>query len=125
MLEKISAAQVNTILLKSAAELRTLRDENIQLRRQLADRERYEHAEKIASMAVDRGIMDPTDAADYASQLASGGTDLGMVENFVSKAAAGVPLGQALEKTASDNLSGGEDATDVLTSFLLSSDFAG
>jgi len=125
MLEKISAAQVNHILIKSAAELRSLRDENIELRRRLADRERHEHAEKIASLAVDRGIMDPTDAADYASGLASGQEDLGMVEDFVSRAAAGVHLGKTLEKTASDNLEGGEGGTDVLTSFLLTSDLAG
>lgn len=125
MLEKLSEAQVNHILIKSASALRSLRDENAELRRQLASRERRDHAEKIAHTAVDRGIMDPTDAMEYAEKLAHSAEDLEMVEEFVSRAAAGVPLGQTLEKTASDNFEGGEGGTDVLTAFLLNSDIAG
>jgi hypothetical protein len=125
MLEKISEAQVKHILIKSASALRNLRDENADLKRQLAERDRHDYAEKIASQAVDRGVIDPTEAADYAEKLASSAQDLKMVEEFVSHAAAGVPLGQTLEKTASDNYDGGDGGTDVLTSFLLTSDFAG
>lgn len=123
-MEKISAAQVNTILVKSAGELRRLSSENAELRAQLAQRERRDQAEKIAHMAVDRGVMDPTDATEYAEKLAASSDNLKVVEEFVGRAAAGVPLGKTLEKTASDNYEGG-GGTDVLTAFLLNSDIAG
>lgn len=125
MLEKISTAQVESILIKSASALRTLRDENLELRRQLAVRDRRDRAEKIAHLAVDRGVMDPTDASEYAEKLASSGENLEMVEDFVGRAAAGIPLGMMHEKTASDHLEGGGEGPDVLTSFLLNSDYAG
>jgi hypothetical protein len=43
-----------------------------------------------------------------------------MVENFMSRTVAGVPLVSSLQKTASVSGASGED---VLTNFLLSSDF--
>ncbi len=124
MLEKISAAQVDHIMIKAAS---TIRDQSARIRElenELARRDRIEYAEKIASSAVDRGIMAVDEAEDYANDLANSAEDLKMVEDFVSRAAAGVPLGKTLEKTASDS-SHGEAATDVLTSFLLSSEYSG
>ena len=86
---------------------------------------RAHHAEKIAHRAVERGIMDVDEADSYASDLAESSEDLDLVEDFVGRAAAGVPLGKTLEKTAAD-ANGGEDGeSDVLTTFLLSSDIAG
>jgi len=124
MLEKISAAQVDNILIKSASVIRQQDARIHELEAELARRDRREHAEKIAEVAVDRGIMDEDDAEEYAEKLASSAEDLTMVEEFVGRAAAGVPLGRSLEKVASDS-EGGEGETDVLTAFLLTSDLAG
>jgi hypothetical protein len=123
MLEKISAAQVDHVLLKTAAALRSQEVEITQLKSQLADYERQQHATKIASAAVDRGIVAEDEAAGYASDLANGNDDLNMVENLVSRSAAGVSLGTTLEKAASVHEDAGGD--DVLTTFLLSSEFSG
>lgn len=123
-MEKISAAQIDHVMVKAAAELRSLSAENETLRLELASRDRRDHAEKIASVAVDRGIMAEEDAAEYASELSEGSDNLDLVESFVSRRAAGVPLGKSLEKVAHDT-EGGDGAPDVLTTFLLSSDYAG
>ena len=124
MLEKISEAQVNHIMIKAASALRAQQARIGELEQEIARRDRVNHAEKIASAAVTRGIMDEDEADSYANDLANSSENLNMVEDFVSRAAAGVPLGMTLEKTAADH--GGEGGgSDVLTTFLLSSDIAG
>lgn len=124
MLEKVSAAQIDNIMIKAASALRGQATRIQELEAEIARRDRRDHAEKIAHTAVDRGIMDVDDASDYAEKLASSAENLTMVEEFVGRAAAGVPLGRTLEKVASES-EGGEGETDVLTAFLLTSDFAG
>lgn len=119
MFTKISSEEVNATLVKAASILRSQQQEINRLKQELASRERYDHAEKIASAAVDRGFMDPVDAKDYAISLAEGDKDLNLVEDFVSQTTAGIPLGTGLAKTASEY--SGSD-TDPLTQFLLSSD---
>ena len=124
MLEKISAAQVDHIMTKAASTIRAQDARIRELEFELARRDRVDHAEKIASEAVNRGMMDIDEAEAYASDLANSQEDLKMVEDFVSRAAAGVPLGKTLEKVASDSSTGSGEA-DVLTSFLLSSEYSG
>ena len=124
MLEKVSAAQVDNIMIKAASALRGQKARIEELETELARRNRRDHAEKIANMATDRGIMEEDEADDYAEKLASSSENLNMVEEFVGRAAAGLPLGRTLEKVASES-EGGENETDVLTAFLLNSDLAG
>jgi hypothetical protein len=122
MLEKISAEQVDHLMVKAAHVIRTLEAEVTELRAEKAERARRDHAEKIASSAVERGIMEAEEAADYATSLAESDKDLSMVEDFVDRTAAGIPLGGGLEKEA--HAEGGGD-TDVLTSYLLSNPIPG
>ena len=124
MLEKLSSEQADTIMIKAASALRAQGARIQELETDLARRERMDHAQKIATVAIDKGIMEEDDAVEYAEKLASSTEDLTMVEDFVSRTAAGVPLGHSLEKTASESDSGPGEA-DVLTSFLLNSDLAG
>ena len=119
-LTKISSEEVNATLIKAAGILREQQEKILSLERDIASLNRHNHAEKIASQAVERGIMDPTDARDYALSLAEGSKDLSMVEDFVSQTTAGIPLGSGLAKIASEHSSNSE--IDPLTSFLLSSD---
>jgi len=123
MFSKIASQDVNGILIKCASSLRDLAAENISLRDQLADLERKDHAEKIAAQAVSRGIMDESEAFDYAKGLAEGDKDLEMVEEFVSRTVQGVPLGEPLQKTASDDLCEGETLEARFATSLLSSEF--
>ena len=116
---KIGSAEVNATLIKAASLLRNQQAEITRLQRELADRDRVSHAEKIAHQAVERGIMDPTDAEEYAKSLVDGEKDLQMVEEFVSRTTAGVPLVAGLAKTAS--AAEGKEL-DALTSYLLSTD---
>lgn len=124
MLEKISSTQIDHIMIKAASALRAQDGRIKELEEELARRDRRDHAEKIASSAIERGLMEEDDAAEYAEKLASSSENLTMVEEFVGRAAAGVPLGHSLEKVASES-EGGEGETDVLTAFLLTSDLAG
>lgn len=119
---KIGSAEVNATLIKAASTLRTLQADNDQLRAQLAIGARRDHAEKIASSAVERGIMDPEEARDYADSLTEGDKDLAVVEDFVTRTAAGVPLGASLQKEASAE--SGDMDSDILTSFLLTNEIS-
>ena len=117
---KISSEEVNATLIKAAGILRSQQEKIQRLNSEISSLNRQKHAEKIASVAVERGIMDPTEAGDYATSLVTGEKDLEMVEDFVRQSTAAMPLGAGLAKTASEYNSSG--ATDPLTSFLLSSD---
>lgn len=123
MLEKISAAQVNDLMVKSAHTLRAQQTEIAELKTKIAAYERKEQAEKIASIAVQRGIMAEDEAPEYAEHLASGGEDLKLVEEFVGRTSRALPLGKMLEKSASAESGNIPVGEDVLTNFLLSSDF--
>ena len=127
MLEKIAAADIDQMLLKSASTIRAQGQRIRELEIEKAARDREDHAEKIAHAAVERGIMGEDEAEDYAEKLASGTQDLSMVEDFVGRASAGgVHLGQTLEKTASEEDGGsGGGGQDVLTTLLLNSEFSG
>ena len=128
MLEKISEAQVNTILIKAASALRTQRARIQELEQKISSFERQDYAEKIASAAVERGIMAEDEAESYAQDLAKSDKDLKMVEEFVGHAAAGVPLGKELEKVASEDVEGNPasgEAERRFNDFLLTSDIAG
>ena len=115
---KLGSAEINATMLKAAGALRSQQIEIERLRTELASIGRNRYAEKIASTAVERGIMDPDEAKDYAQQLADGDKDLEIVEDFVKRASGGIPLVEGLQKEAS----AGSSETDVLTSFLLSND---
>ena len=119
---KIDTSEIDGVMIKAASALRSLQQENSRLRDELARRDRQNHATKIASSAVARGMMEEADAVDYAQSLLESGKDLDMVEDFVSKTVSGIPLGSGLAKTASDNLSFGDGSADVLTSYLLSNE---
>ncbi len=119
---KIGSAEINATLIKAAGAMRSLQEENVRLREELNAHARRDHAEKIANSAVERGIMDPDEAQDYAVSLTEGEKDLNMVEEFVNRTAAGVPLGSSLQKTASEGATG--DDGDVLTSFLLTNEIS-
>ena len=117
---KIGAAEVNQTLMKAASVIRSLKAENDELKVRLAAGERDDHAEKIASIAVERGILAPDEAEEYAKGLSEGDKDLSMVEDLVKRTAAGAPLAESLQKVASED-GQGEGEPDVLTSFLLNS----
>ena len=119
MFEKVSHADIDGFLIKAAVALREQEATIADLRGRLALKDRQEHAEKIASTAVERGIMDETEADEYAQGLAKGNKDLNMVEEFVERTVAGVHLGSALTKTASAGAGTDSAQADVLTSFLL------
>ena len=108
-MEKISEAKINTILIKAASVLRTQGTRIKELENKVAGYERLDFAEKIASAAVERGIMAADEAEAYAQDLANSDKDLKMVEEFVGRAAAGVPLGKMLEKVASEDHEGGTE----------------
>tara|TARA_Y100001973_G_C5144728_1_gene304810 strand:+ start:449 stop:805 length:357 start_codon:yes stop_codon:yes gene_type:complete len=114
---KISAEEINRSLYKAASVMRKQQEEINRLNEILQSKSRFEHAEKIASTAVERGFLNTDDAKDYASSLASSEKDLEIVEDFVSRTAMGVPLSAGIKKVAQDN--GG---TDILTTFLLTND---
>jgi hypothetical protein len=124
MLEKIAAADVNHLLIKTAHVLRSKDAEIDALKRQLADQDRARHAEKIAGIAVERGIMSEDNAEDYAEKLASSNRDLTMVEEFVARnSGAGLPLGDEMTKEASGpGFSSSGSAEDKFTNSLLSLD---
>lgn len=128
MMTKIAAAELDGLLIKTAAQLRSQQAYIAELEAKLAVRDRQEYAEKIAHVAVSRGIMSEDSAAKYADSLAASDRDLSMVEEMVSHGnGAGVPLGQEIEKVASDHtlhLSDGSRADQDFTNFLLTSDFA-
>jgi hypothetical protein len=125
-MDKIAAAELDSLLIKSANVIRSQQGRIQELEAQVANQDRQDHAEKIASIAVDRGIMSEDRASDYAAQLASSERDLGMVEEFVShNNGAGVPLGDEFEKHAhasSDETVGAAEA--AFNNFLLTSDVA-
>tara|TARA_Y100000310_G_C20503728_1_gene725326 strand:- start:383 stop:754 length:372 start_codon:yes stop_codon:yes gene_type:complete len=121
MIQKIAAADLNHLLVKSAHVIRTQGAEIQELKQHLADKNRLDHAEKIASIAVDRGIMSEDNATEYASKLAESDRDLSMVEDFVSRnSGAGLPLGNEMSKTASDDpMADGETAEGRFSNFIL------
>ena len=119
MLEKIGAAEIDQILIKSASAIRELSAENTQLKSELAKRDRANHAEKIASALVERGIMDETAGKEYARDLASGDKDLAVVEDLASRSVPGVALGHT--KTAGVHDEDSIPGEDVLTAFLKNS----
>ncbi len=113
---------IDGVMIKAASALRSLQLENNRLKEELAKRDRADHATKIASSAVERGIMEADEASDYAQTLLESDKDLDIVEDFVSKTVSGIPLGSGLAKTASENLSYGDGSADVLTAYLLSNE---
>ncbi len=120
-MNKLSAAQFNHILIKTAEQLEQQQAYIQHLEQQLAGHARQQHAEKVASMAVDRGIVSPDDEEAYAAKLARGEDDLALVEDFVQRSVSGLPLGADGELSKSASVAGGEGG-DAISSFLLSSD---
>ena len=118
MLEKIGEAEINGLLIQASSSIRTLEAENADLRSRLANRERSDYAEKIASVAVERGFMDETDSQEYARTLAESDKDLSAIEDLVKRSAKGIPLGHTKTASADGDTSYGED---VLTNFLKTS----
>lgn len=117
MLEKIGAAEIDGLLVKSAQAIRELTTENVALRAQLATRAREDHAEKIASALVERGIMDESAGKEYARDLATSDKDLSIVEDLATRSVSGVPLGHTkVASVREDDPSA--DGDDVLTAFL-------
>tara|TARA_Y100000310_G_scaffold320680_1_gene377366 strand:+ start:1094 stop:1468 length:375 start_codon:yes stop_codon:yes gene_type:complete len=124
-MQKIAAADLDHLLIKSAHVIRSQEAKIAELEQQLSDRDRQSHAEKIAGIAVDRGVMSEDNAEDYATELASSDRDLGLVEDFVSRSSgAGVPLGSELEKVAGEHNIDGDTAEGRFNNFLLTSDHA-
>lgn len=116
-MNKLSFENIDRTMVKAASIIRSQNQEIKRLNEIIASRSRFDHAEKIASVAVERGFMDIEEAKDYASDLARSEKDLGIVEDFVSRTAAGTPLSSGIKKIAHDS---GE--VDVLTTFLLTND---
>ncbi len=122
---KIAAAELIGLLIKTAGIIRDQNQEIARLKAELAEKHRHEHAEKIAHIAVSRGIMPEDQAVEYAESLARSSRDLAMVEEFVAhNGGVGTPLGQAeITKTASDHtLATGSQAEAEFVDFLLSAD---
>ena len=115
-MNKIAAEDLNQPLLKAASVMRGQQSEISRLRVELGRRDRNDHAQKIASLATERGMMGDSESRDYAQQLVDSGQDLSVVENVISNTAAGFPLGSTLSKPAADDTVHGDD---VLTTFLL------
>ena len=116
-MDKLSFESIDRAMIKGASIIRAQNKEIQRLNEIIQSRTRIDHAEKIASVAVEKGLMGREEAKDYASDLARSEKDLGIVEDFVSRTAAGTPLSSGIKKVAHDN--GG---TDVLTTFLLTND---
>jgi len=114
---KVSSADINRSMQKAASIIRKQQTEINRLTEILTSKNRYDYAEKIASTAVEKGLMAIEQAKDYADSLANSEKDLQIVEDFVSRTSTGVPLSTGIQKIANDN---GE--SDVLTSFLLTND---
>tara|TARA_R100000149_G_C5801154_1_gene88370 strand:- start:299 stop:655 length:357 start_codon:yes stop_codon:yes gene_type:complete len=114
---KLSFESIDRTMIKAASIIRAQNAEINRLKEIIDSRSRFDHAEKIASVAVERGLMGLDEAKDYASDLAQSEKDLGIVEDFVTRTAAGTPLSSGIKKVANDN---GE--IDILTSFLLTND---
>lgn len=106
MLEKIGAAEINGLLKQASVTITNLVGENQQLRDELAERDRKDHAIKIANEAAERGQISVDNVGDYAEKLASSGRDLNMVEEFVTNAAPEVPLGSFTKEASEDSASG-------------------
>ena len=126
-MQKIAAAELDGLLVKSASVIRSQAARITELETKLAEKDRYEYAEKIASIAVDRGIMSEESASDYARQLASSDKDLSMVEEFVShNNGAGLSLGEEhIEKKASAGMEHMHSNADRdFADFLLTSEFS-
>ena len=125
-MQKIAATDLNHLLVKSAHVIRTQESQISDLKQRLSDRDRSNHAVKIAGLAVERGVMSEDNADEYARSLADSDKDLDMVEDFVSRNnGAGLSLGSELSKTASDAyLDDGESAEGRFNNFLLTSDLA-
>lgn len=116
-MSKISFDSIDRTMVKAASIIRAQNAEIERLQEALSARTRHDHAEKIASAAVERGWMDADDAREYAFELAKSEKDLDVVEDVVNRTAAGTPLSTGIKKIASDN-----GSVDVLTSFLLTND---
>lgn len=125
MLTKISSAQANDLLVKAANTIRSQNAVIADLEAKLAARDRHDHAEKIAELAVERGVLSSEEVNDYAEKLASSDKDLGDVEDLVKRSVTGVPLGQPMEKDASesDETSGIGEAEDRFFRGLLASEY--
>jgi hypothetical protein len=124
-MEKLSYTQVNGILLESASTIRGLRTRNLELEAELAKRDRSDHAEKIAQVAVSRSLMAEEEAADYATKLANSDDNLDMVEEWVGRAASGLPLGQEKVASVDETPVEGGDAEVNFAAALLGSDIVG
>jgi len=122
-LEKIAGADIDAHLVKAASVLRSQASTINELQAELAKRDRRDEATKIASIATERGVLSEEAAADWATSLAESDKDLDIVEDFVSRSAPGMPLGEPKEKVAGvDSAMGsGEDA---LSSFLMVSEYS-
>jgi hypothetical protein len=90
---------LNGLLEKSASTIRDLQSQLAEKDAQLARFTRTEQAQKIASSAVERGMVGPN---DYAAQLVDSGDDLDSLQSAVDMVAPTAPLG-ALKKTASEH----------------------
>jgi hypothetical protein len=93
---------LNGLLEKSASTIRDLQSQLAEKDAQLARFTRTEQAQKIASSAVERGMVGPDEANDYAAQLVDSGDDLDSLQSAVDMVAPTAPLG-ALKKTASEH----------------------
>ena len=122
-LEKVAGADIDAYLVKTAGVLRTQAGRIQELETELAKRNRRDEATKIASIATERGVLAEDVAADWAASLAESDKDLDIVEDFISRSAPGMPLGEPKEKVAGvDGLTG--DGEDTLSSFLMASEFS-
>ena len=125
-MQKIAAADLDHQLIKSAHVIRTQATQIAELKDQLSLKNREEHAEKIASIAVSRGLMSEDSAEDYAKTLADSDRDLNMVEEFVARnSGTGLPLGDEMAKTASDDIALNDGSAEAdFNNFLLTSELA-
>ena len=112
---------IDQLLAASAAMLRTQQAIIDDLQQEKIAAARRRRADRVANGLVVGGHMDTASAEDYAEIISSSDRDLGVIEDFVSRTGQNIGLGEPLRKVAGHDVP--SNGPDVLTSFLLSSDF--
>ena len=113
----IIGTELNEWLVKSAAALRQLQDENARQAAELDQLKRERDVEKLASHLTDRGFLEGEEAREYANKVVeSGESNVDLVEDFYNR----VNNGFLLEKQASDDTIAPESAEERLAMALSS-----
>ena len=115
-----SPQQIDDLFEKCAAELRSLGEENRELRKQLALRDREERVTKLASDLAHQGVFEEDGAREYVQALADKGMDLDMAETFFNHTAPGLALDMSKLAGDADHSSPGDTPEDRLLNSIFS-----